>query len=175
MGSGKDYALIANASDATLVRNDIARKLEVAVGIPYATTGRFADLYINGDYMGNYYLCASIEVGEERINITDMDKAQSKVFSRLNKDAFSVYETPEMKGWNLPEVVSDVTGGYLVEREFVDRYNLEYGEINNGFVTDNEEHYIVIAPRYCTADEINYITQFFNSQFIVLKLFIFLF
>ena len=163
MGSGKDYALIANASDATLIRNDIARKLEMAVGIPYATTGRFADLYINGDYMGNYYLCASIEVGEDRINITDIEQAQSKVFSRLNQEAFEVYETRKMKGWKLPEVISDISGGYLVEREFVDRYNLEYDEFNNGFITDNDEHFIVLSPKYCTAGEINYITQFFNE------------
>ena len=163
MGSGKDYALIANASDATLIRNDIARKLEVAVGIPYATTGRFADLYINGDYMGNYYMCASIEVGEERINITDIEKDQSKVFSRLNQEAFEVYETKNMKGWKLPEVVSDISGGYLVEREFVDRYNREYDDFNNGFVTDNDEHFIVLSPKYCTAGEISYITQFFNE------------
>ena len=163
MGIGKDYALIANASDATLIRNDIARNLEAAVGIPYATTGRFADLYINGDYMGNYYLCASIEVGEDRIDITDIDAAQDKVFSRLNPEAFSVYETQKMKGWNLPEVTSDITGGYLVEREFVDRYNLEYGDFNNGFVTDNDEHFIVLSPKYCTVNEINYISQFFNE------------
>lgn len=163
MGRGKDYALIANASDATLIRNDIARKLEIAVGIPYATTGRFTDLYINGDYMGNYYLCASIEVGEDRINITDIEKAQSEVFSRINENAFEIYETRTMKGWNLPEVVSDITGGYLVEREFVDRYNLEYGDFNNGFVTDAEEHFIVVSPKYCTVNEINYISDFFNE------------
>ena len=163
MGMGKDYALIANASDATLIRNDIARKLEIAVGIPFAATGRFADLYINGDYMGNYYLCASIEVGEDRINITDIEEAQSKVFSRLNQDAFKVYETQNMKGWSLPEVVSDISGGYLVEREFVDRYNLEYNDFNNGFVTDNEEHFIVLSPKYCTVNEISYITNLFNE------------
>ena len=163
MGSGKDYALIANASDATLVRNDIARRLEMAVGIPYATTGRFTDLYINGDYMGNYYLCASIEVGEERINITDIDRLQSEVFSRLNAESFSVYETQTMKGWNLPECAKDVSGGYLVEREFVDRYNLEYSDFNNGFVTSNDEHFIVVAPKYCTVNEISYLSDFFEK------------
>ena len=163
MGSGKDYCLIANASDATLVRNDIARKLEVAVGIPYATTGQFADLYINGDYMGNYYLCASIEVGEDRINITDIDKLHQAVFSGVNEESFRVYETMNMKAWILPECVEDISGGYLVEREFVDRYNREYGQLKNGFVTSNEEHFIVASPSYCTVNEINYIADFFEA------------
>lgn len=163
LGLGKDYALIANASDATLIRNDIARKLEIALGIEYSSAGRFADLYINGDYMGNYYLCPSIEVGKGRIDITDMDETQKKVFSRLNEDAFKVYETSGMKGWNLPECVPDITGGYLVEREFIDRYELEYGSINNGFVTEGNEHFVVHSPDYCTVNEINYISDFFEK------------
>ncbi|MCR5404564.1 MAG: CotH kinase family protein [Butyrivibrio sp.] len=162
LGMGKDYALIANSSDATLIRNDIARKLEMTLGIKYSGAGKFADLYINGDYMGNYYLCASIEVGKERIDITDMDVTQKKVFSRLNQGAFKVYETPRMKGWNLPECTEDISGGYLVEREFGDRYDLEYGSINNGFVTEGNEHFIVHSPDYCTVNEINYISDFFD-------------
>ncbi len=162
LGVGQEYALIANASDGTLIRNEIARALEVEVGIPFARTGRFVDLYINGDYMGNYYICSGISVGPENVNITDMDAAQSKIFSRLNEESFEVYETATVKGWNIPQYISDYTGGYLLEREFVDRYNLEYPEIRNGFVTDNEEHFIVKAPHYCTVPEILYISDFMN-------------
>ncbi len=163
LGEGKDYALIANASDATLIRNEVARGLEVAVGIPFATTGRFVDLYINSNYMGNYYLCASIEVGEDRVDISSIDDQQQAAFSRLNSSAFDVYETPQLKGWNLPEVATDITGGYLLEREFGDRYNLEYGDMNNGFVTDGGEHFIVMSPKYCTVSEINYIADFLQK------------
>lgn len=163
LGEGEDFCLLANASDPTLIRNDLARRLEMAVGIPYASVGRFTDLYVNGDYMGNYYLCPSIEVGADRIDITDMDEVQDKVIKRLNRDAISVYETPTLRGWNLPESVDDITGGYLVEREFGDRYDLEYGSFNNGFVTTRGEHYIVLSPRYCTVSEINYIADFFQK------------
>ncbi len=162
LGEGEDYCLIANASDPTLIRNDLARRLEMAVGIPYASVGKFADLYVNGDYMGNYYLCPSIEVGADRIDITDMDEVQDKVIKRLNSDAISVYETSNLRGWNLPEAVDDITGGYLVEREFGDRYDLEYGRFNNGFVTERGEHYIVLSPRYCTVSEISYIADYFE-------------
>ena len=163
LGYGTDYCLIANASDATLIRNEIARRLEMQVGIPYASAGRFADLYINGEYLGNYYLCPSIEVGPDRIDITDMDEIQSKVVDRLNPDAISVYETASLKGWNLPDSLEDISGGYLVEREFADRYDLEYPSIKNGFITDRGEHFIVLSPQYCTVAEISYIAERFNS------------
>ncbi len=163
LGNGKDYAFIANASDATLIRNAIARDLEEAVGVPFAGSGRFVDLYINGDYMGNYYLCPSIEIGTDRVNITDIDISQSKILAKLNSDALIPYETPQVKGWNIPDGTSDITGGYLVEREFGDRYKLEYGEIKNGFITSNDEHFIVTSPQYCSVNEINYISEFFEQ------------
>lgn len=159
-GEGKDYALIANASDATLLRNEIGRQLEIRVGIPFAGAGAFTDLYINGDYMGNYYLCGSIEVGAGRVDITSIDEEQNRITDRINTDALAVYETPTMKGWNLDERVPDITGGYLLEREFGDRYDLGYDDFNNGFVTDAGEHYIVVSPRYCTVSEINYISSY---------------
>jgi hypothetical protein len=163
LGEGQNYALIANASDATLIRNDIARKLEQEVGIPYAASGKFVDLYINGDYMGNYYFCASIGVGPERIDITDMDIVQEEVFSGIKEESFEVYETATRKAFNIPECLEDITGGYLVEREFGDRYDLEYSEMRNGFVTENDEHYVVMCPKYCTVGEIDYIYNFFNE------------
>ena len=163
LGNGKDYALISNASDATLIRNAIARDLEEAVEVPFAGEGRFVDLYINEDYMGNYFLCPSIEIGTERVNITDIDISQNRIVSKLNGDALSPYETPLLKGWNIPDGTSDITGGYLVEREFGDRYELEYQYFKNGFVTSSGEHYIVISPQYCSKNEINYISQFFEE------------
>jgi len=163
LGYGQDYAFISNASDATLIRNAIARDLEEAVEVPFAGDGRFVDLYINGDYMGNYYLCPSIEIGTGRVNITDIDISQSKVVSKLNGEALSPYETPLLKGWNIPDGTSDITGGYLVEREFGDRYELEYQYFKNGFITSSGEHYIVVSPQYCSKNEINYISQFFDE------------
>ncbi len=135
----------------------------MAVGIPYASAGEFVALFVNGDYMGNYYFCPSIEVGADRIDITDMDLQQSKMIGRLNSDALSVYETESVKGWNIPETVTDITGGYLVEREFIDRYKLELDKIKNGFITDRGEHFIVVSPEYCTVNEINYISGWFNK------------
>ncbi|MCR5671063.1 MAG: CotH kinase family protein [Butyrivibrio sp.] len=163
LGEGKDFALISNVSDATLIRNDIGRRLEQALFMPYSATGEFADLYINGDYMGNYYLCASIGVGKDRIDIKNIDSTQSKVFSYLNGKALDVYETPSIKGYNIPDAVDDITGGYLVEREFEGRYSLEYGKIKSGFITGGNEHFIVDSPEYCTVSEIKFISDYFEK------------
>ena len=163
LGAGSTYSLLANASDPTLIRNEVARNIEKAVGIPYAAAGVFADLYINGEYMGNYYLCANIDIGSERINIHNIEEKKSMLFAGSRIEAMDVYETPKMKGWNVPEHIADITGGYLLQREFIDRYLLEYGKMKSGFVTQNDEHFIVESPKYCSVSEINYISGFVNE------------
>ncbi|MCR4754448.1 MAG: CotH kinase family protein [Lachnospiraceae bacterium] len=128
--AGRKYALIANASDDTLIRNDLARSIQKTLDVEYASRGDFADLYINGDYMGIYYLCATIDVGENRINIDSSG--------------------------------TDVTGGYLMERELSDRYKLELPTITGGFVTEGEEHFVLSSPSYPTDEQLTYITDYMN-------------
>ena len=45
---GQKYALISNASDSSLIRNDMARRMEMALELPFSHVGQFVDLYING-------------------------------------------------------------------------------------------------------------------------------
>lgn len=163
LGKGTKYALIANASDPTLIRNDIARDLEVAVGLDYSHTGQFVDLYINGDYMGNYYLIDTIEISEERIDITNLEEATTKELRGTSPSAFPVYETPLIKGWNLPELVDDNTGGYLIEREFEGRYKVDYQNNPSCFTTDYDEHFLVKSPQYCSKKQINYLCSFITN------------
>ncbi len=163
LGSGTKYALIANASDATLMRNDIAFRIEEKLGIKYAHTGRHVDLYVNGDYMGNYYLMDAIDAGVERIDIRNLASEMDRIYDGIDCTSFPVYETPEMKGWNLDAEPEDITGGYIVEREFGDRYMTEYGDNPSCFITAADEHFVVSSPKYCSKAQINYIKNLFDE------------
>ena len=66
---GTKFALIANASDDTLVRNDLARRIQEELGVKYASRGTFTGLYIDGEFQGIYYLCATPDLADERIDI----------------------------------------------------------------------------------------------------------
>lgn len=160
LGTGNKYALIANASDPTLIRNDVARDLEEAINLKYSHTGQFVDLYINGDYMGNYYLIDTLDIGKERIDITDLDLKMQQQLRGTSISDFPVYETPLIKGWNIPELLDDNTGGYLIEREFAGRYEVDYQENPSCFTTDYDEHFLVKSPCYCSKKQINYICSF---------------
>lgn len=160
---GGKYALVANASDPTLIRNEIARRMEEAVGMEYTFLGEFVDLYINGDYMGNYYICPTICVDEDRVNITNLESEMDKMYSKTNYTGFDVYETPYVKGWNMQDEPEDYTGGYLLEGEFESRYNTEYGENASCFKTDRGACFVAKSPKYCTKRQINYLSNYVNN------------
>ena len=73
------------------------------------------------------------------------------------------YETGHMKAKKMDYNPADITGGYLMEREFADRYYLEYGENPSGFITKGNEHFIVKSPTYCSDEQINYLAKYFDQ------------
>ncbi len=69
MPKDKDWALISNYADKTLMRNYIAYRLSAALGAYYAPRSEFAELYLNGEYLGVYLLTETIKIGKNRVNI----------------------------------------------------------------------------------------------------------
>ncbi len=163
MNAGTDYVLLSNASDPTLIRNELARRMEEALEMEYTNIGRFVDLYMNGEYLGNYYLCETIEISPKRINITDLEEKMNYLYQKSNYDSFEVYESENKRAKKLPYNADDITGGYLVEREFVDRYRLEYASNPSSFITEGKEHFVVKSPLYCSGEQIDYLKKYFDE------------
>lgn len=64
----KTWILLANAFDATLLRNTASFDMAKAMGVD-APDSRFTDLYFDGIYMGSYLLSEKVEEGKGRVNI----------------------------------------------------------------------------------------------------------
>lgn len=73
MPKDKDWALIANYYDKSLMRNFISYRLSAAFGAYYAPRCEFAELYLNGKYLGVYLLTETIKIGKNRVNIPKDD------------------------------------------------------------------------------------------------------
>lgn len=86
MPAAKNWVLLANYADKTLMRVRLAYELGRRLKSDFASQSRFVEVVMNGQYLGNYLLTSQIEVHENRVNITEM-KASS----------------------------SDISGGYLIE------------------------------------------------------------
>lgn len=68
MGAAKKWILLANYWDKTLMRNAVTYDLANKINNIWSVEFRFADVYINGEYRGNYLLTEKIEFGKQRIN-----------------------------------------------------------------------------------------------------------
>lgn len=67
----KDWVLLANYTDHTLVRNYLSYNLAHDIGMEFAPSAQFVDVYLNGVFQGNYMLTDQIEVSPNRVNIEE--------------------------------------------------------------------------------------------------------
>jgi hypothetical protein len=71
----KDWVLLANHSDKTLIRNALAFHISELIGMEYTVAYRFADVYLNGQYIGNYQVTDQVEVAGNRVPVEEQEPA----------------------------------------------------------------------------------------------------
>ncbi len=71
MEEAKDWVLLANYTDKTLMRVGISLKLSRLMSFPWTCDDRFVEVVLNGEYMGNYQLVEPVQQGVNRVNIPD--------------------------------------------------------------------------------------------------------
>lgn len=69
--ASRNWTLISNYQDKTLLRNDFASKLSDAVGLTANMQTRSVEFWLNGKYWGIYLLTEKIEIELCRVDITD--------------------------------------------------------------------------------------------------------
>ncbi len=69
MDRAKTWILLANASDPTLLRNKVVYDAAKQVNFSFAPEGEFVDLWVNGEYRGNYLLTEKVQIGPNRLNL----------------------------------------------------------------------------------------------------------
>ena len=69
MPADKEWALLANYADRTLVRNIVAMKLSEICGFSWTPRMRSVEVYLNNEYQGVYTLCEHKKVSKDRVNI----------------------------------------------------------------------------------------------------------
>ncbi|RNI26976.1 CotH kinase family protein [Rufibacter latericius] len=72
MPADKEWALLANYADKSLMRNAVAFELSKRFGLAYTPKAQFVEVILNGEYLGNYLLTETVKVSKDRVNITEM-------------------------------------------------------------------------------------------------------
>lgn len=160
MDEGKTWIFSTNASDSSLLRNALARDLANHLGLAQSDPGVFIDLYLNGEYVGNYYVTEKVEVKENRLPLTDLETATENANVHKDLSSYEALWTEKTKARDIPYDPKDITGGYLIERDFSNRFLTEVHEYGSYFITDMEECFILQFPSYASAKQVAYINDY---------------
>lgn len=144
------WRLLALWREGSKLDNKIAMDLAQELGLAYSAQGVWVDLYLNGEYAGNYLLAESVSVGEGRVDIHDLEKDNKR--NNDNIDQAVPWQDADGKGYLL-ENGSDITGGYLIEKDHPKHYAEEAG----GFVTSAGNQFTINAPQHASAEQVAYI------------------
>ncbi len=72
MPSNRHWVLLANHGDRSLLRNETIFELSRRVGMAWTPRSRFVEVFLNGNYLGNYELAEHIRTGSNRVNIASL-------------------------------------------------------------------------------------------------------
>ena len=163
MGKARTYVLLANYEDNSLIRNTIAFALADAAGLYYTSKFQAVDLYINNNYLGSYLMCEKAEIGDSRIDITNLEKA-TEAINEKPLDQYPAYGTDLQyaglsKGFRIPNNPADITGGYLLELEKPHRYTPEV----SGFKTKKGFPVVIKEPEYASKEQAEYAKAMIQS------------
>ena len=86
MDKSKNWAIVANYEDKSLMRNTMAAYFANAAKVPYVMQARPVDMWIDGVYWGTYNLTQKIEIEKDRVSITDIKKPTDEKFEELAAD-----------------------------------------------------------------------------------------
>ncbi len=158
MGSGEGWILLSNSFDESGLKNKLVYDFAEEMGIEYAVSSEFVDLYIDGEYYGEYLLTEKIDVGENRVDITDLETA-TKEANSMPLSNYGLNEWTQSgnirRGYDITNDPDDITGGYLFQIEHhPDR--IEYKE--SLFQTDLLS-FSVDSPKYASTAQITYLSE----------------
>ena len=165
MGKAKKWSLLASYYDPSFLRNTFIFDLADEIGLLYSSKSKHVDLYINGEYQGNYIVCESVEVGESRVNITDLDDLNEEANSEIDIEKVNLAgdrngsSAGSIKYAEIPNNPEDITGGYLLEFDFLDRYAPEV----SGFVTKLGQPVVLKSPEYASKAQVEYISSLWQE------------
>lgn len=86
---GRNWTLINNYGDKTLMRNMLAFDFSKRLEMPYTSPAEAVDVVLNGDYKGCYQLCDHIDVRKNRVDIEEMSSTDLTGGYMIEIDAYA--------------------------------------------------------------------------------------
>lgn len=155
MDQGKKWYLLPIFREANRMNTRIVMDIAARLGLPYTSGCTWIDLYLNGEYNGNYLLCEAISVESGRVEIHDLEKENRAQNPDIEQAA--PFGTDNCWGYELANG-NDVDGGYLIEKDMSGRAREE----KSGFQTESGAFFTLKSPEYASWEQVEYIQNYFQ-------------
>lgn len=154
MKPDKKWVLIANAGEATKISNKLFYDFSKDAGLSFSTDCEWADLYINGEYRGNYLVCEKIDVGTNRLDIGDLEKENDLIYETCEP-----YAEESIRGYltTPSDNPPDISGGYIIEKD------VTIADSPCGFLTEEQNSFVITSPENASMEETAYIRDIFQN------------
>ncbi len=129
MGKAKTWTLLGTTYTQNVYYNKLVYDMSYDMGLENSSQSRFVMVYMNGEFLGMYTLAEKVQVGEARVNISDLEDEVDDVLA---------------DGGDIDSL--DLTGGYLCE---IDNSNddLQF-KTNNTKITIQSPTNLDVAPNF---------------------------
>ena len=116
MPEDRDWALIANYADKTLMKSYLAFRLSASLGAYYSPRCKFAEVYLNREYLGVYLLTETLKISKNRIRVPEPNKTFLVEIDAKSRKSDHVYLTNLGKALNIhyPKELNEHTQDTLV-------------------------------------------------------------
>ena len=131
MGKSKTWVLLANYYDDSLMRNRLVSWLGEMTGLEYTPEGVFTEVVMNGEYLGNYYLCEQVQVNKNRVDIDELKEEDT--------------DYPEIQGGYLLEFCPDE---YEAPSSFETSRGQLFGNMEPSFDPDKDDYVSEAQKQY---------------------------
>lgn len=169
LSESKDWAIVGNYEDKSLLRNVMGAYFAEAAEIPYVMHVRPVDMWINGEYWGTYNLTEKIEIEKDRVNITDTKKPDHENFTNPAANEvgylleFDAHVTEDNAGGLLENV-----GSFDPEQEWQKRGWKRWEFKYNDASEDNAEKTGIVYYNP-TTDEAFFRVPYCNGKWVTIK------
>ncbi len=164
MGASYDWVLMANCMDQTMMANSMVYDMGRKAGMRFTAEMKYADLYLNGHYNGLYQIAEKNKVAPGRVDITDLNTKNQRANTAIDPLSYEVYsvnysDPGERQGLFLPYDPVDISGGYLIEHDYGEKYDHEVSK----FRTKTGDRFVLRSPVYASKAEVDYIAGVFEE------------
>ena len=135
MTKDRDWALIANHLDTTMIRNYIANYISRISNIFYTPKNRFVELFLNGKYKGTYQIYETLKISKSRINI--------------GNDNFLLEVDNHPKSKDISFFVNHISNPI---------------KIHSSSITNNDSNYVYIQQKISYIDSVIFSNNFLDSE-----------